>query len=157
MSDRLGVTSLIGFHEQMLSAGVLSNFTPEVLQVLHPLKPADSNTSPASIYIRAHNDAPVPEDCIPGRRCGTVGGLYHKAAVKLLGHCLGDGIGGGSRDEDITWHAEHLVMRDFAACRKVTCWQADSLTYSIVRSVSRSLTQLLSCLLTRTLTQSPTH
>ena len=97
---------------------MLLNVIPEVLQVLHPLKPADGNTSPASVYVRAHNDASIPEDCIPSRRSGTVGSLHNKATVKLLGHRFGDGIGGGSWNEDVTWHAEHLIMRDFAACRK---------------------------------------
>ena len=125
----------------------MENVTPEVLQVLHPLKPADSNTSPASVYIRAHNDASVPEDCIPSRRCGTVSSLHHKTAVKLLGHRLIDGIGGGGWNEDITWHAEHLIMRDFIACTGLFTSLTHSvthstLTHSLIRRPAQTLTQL---------------
>lgn len=95
---------------------MLQNISPEVLQILHPLKPADSNSPPAGIYVRAHNDAPVSEDSIPSRRGGAVGSLHHKVALQLLGHRFIDGIGGGGWDEDIAWHVEHLVMRDLGAC-----------------------------------------
>lgn len=100
-----------------MCGGYEQNGQPEVLQVLHPLKPADGNTPTASIDVRAHNDAPVPEDCISSRGGRAVGSLHHKATVQLLGDRLIDGIGGGGRDEDVTWHAEHLLMGDFAACR----------------------------------------
>lgn len=99
---------------------MLQDVQPEVLQVLHPLKPADSNPSPTGIYVRAHNDAPVPENSIPGRRGGPIGSLHHKVAVQLLGHRFSDGVGGGGWDENIARHAEHLIMSDFGACRLLT-------------------------------------
>ena len=43
---------------------------------------------------------------------GTISGLYHEVAVELLGHLCVDGVGGSRREADITWHAEHLMMRD---------------------------------------------
>ncbi len=89
---------------------------PEVLQVLHPFKPADSYAATASVDVRAHDDAPLPHDCIPGRGGGAVRCLHHKLAVQLFGDNFIDGVGGCCWDEDIAWHAEHLVVRDPSAC-----------------------------------------
>ncbi len=83
---------------------------PEVLKILHPFKPADSNATPTGIDVRAHNNALLPENRISSRSRRAVCCLHHKLAVELSGHSLIDCVGAGSRNEDIARHAEHLIV-----------------------------------------------